>query len=227
MASMATTPKFYEMDGALRAYANRVAIVGIGLALAVVALVFNAVQVRDKPPVVIRVNADGRSVVINPDDNPRPTPALLAQVNAEEEPTPLERENFVITFVGQYMGYGEHTVTENWSNALSEMTSNLEQAVYQKMQQNNTVGQIQDQHIRSVVKITSAQPDASDPLVYHVYATRTVSRLSDRHETYQQLVEAYTVRLVEGKRSVEDPSGLMIAAFDPQEISATNAAPGS
>ena len=125
-------------------------------------------------------------------------------------------------FVNQYMGYDEHTLSENWAAAINMMTANLKQEVLEKMRQDNTVGELQDQHARSVVKITSAQPDPADPLTYHVYASRNVSHLNDRREQYQKLAEAYTIRLVEAIRSVNNPSGLLIAEFHTQQISADN-----
>jgi hypothetical protein len=225
MASMSKAPPFWEADGALRAYANRMAVVACCLALAVAGLASEVIITRVKPPTVIRIGADGQATVISPETHGVAAPAQLEDIHAGEAPTALEKEHFVVSFVNEYMGYDEHTLGQNWADALSMMTANLKLDVLEKMRQDNTVGQLQDQHARSVVKITSAQPDASDPLTWHVYATRNVSHLVDRREVYQKLAEAYTVRLVEGIRSISDPSGLMIAEFHSQQISADNNAP--
>ena len=225
MASMSKSPSFWEADGALRAYANRMAIVACVLGLAVAGLAIDVVITRVKPPTVIRIGADGQATVISPEAHSAVVPEQLQQVRAGEAPTDLDKEHFIVSFVNQYMGYDEHTLSENWAAALDMMPANLKQDVLKKMQQDNTVGQLQDQHVRSVVTITHAQADKTDPLTWHIYATRSVSHLSDRREIYQKLAEAYTVRLVEGIRSVNDPSGLMVAEFHSQQISADNNAP--
>ena len=56
--------KYYEMDGALRAYANRMAILGLtcgGLAIGALGLF---AYVRLQPPVVIRVDQAGEANVV-------------------------------------------------------------------------------------------------------------------------------------------------------------------
>ena len=56
--------KYYEMDGALRAYANRMAVLGLTCGgLAVVSLGLFA-YVRLQPPVVIRVDREGEASVV-------------------------------------------------------------------------------------------------------------------------------------------------------------------
>ena len=225
MASMSKSPPFWEADGALRAYANRMALVVCFLAVAVAGLAVDVIITRVKPPTVIRIGADGQATVISPEAHSAAVPEEMQQARAGEAPTTLDKEHFVVSFLNQYMGYDEHTLSENWAAALNMMTANLKQDVLKKMQQDNTVGQLQDQHARSVVTITEAQADGSDPLTWHIYATRSVSHLSERREVYQKLAEAYTVRLVEGIRSVNDPSGLMVAEFHSQQISADNNAP--
>ena len=225
LGSMSKSPHFYEADGALRAYANRMAIVAGCLSLAVVALAGGVIVTRVKPPTVIRVAADGTASVFSPDGEGGSSPQALQNVKVQEAPSPLDRQHFVQTFVNSYMGYDEHTLGENWAAALSMMTSNLKQSSLSQMQDDNTVGQLQDQHTRSFVTITSSQSDASDPLTWHIYATRKVSRVIDGREMYQKLAEAYTIRLVEGVRSVDTPSGLIVAEFHTQQISADSNAP--
>ena len=70
------TPKFYEMDGALRAYANRsivlAGIMGIVALIAVAGFLF----VRMEPPTVIRVGSDGQaSRSESPSRRSRPLPS--------------------------------------------------------------------------------------------------------------------------------------------------------
>jgi hypothetical protein len=216
--SMSTTPHFFEADGALRAYANRMFISLVCVSLLAVALGIAVIMTRVKPPTVIRVAADGTASVISPDGQGQTRPDIQG-VKEEEAPSPLDRQHFVATFAKNYMGYDEHTLGENWAAALSMMTSNLKQSTLQQMQEDNTVGQLQEQHTRSFVTITSTQVDPNDTLTWHIYATRKVSRVMETREIYQKLAEAYTIRLVEGTRSVSDPSGLMVAEFHIQQIS--------
>jgi hypothetical protein len=222
MGTMSKSPTFWEADGALRAYANRISIVAVCLAVVVVALGIDVIITRVKPPTIIRISSDGQATVVGAGQNNPAVPAELQGVRAGQAPSEMEKEHFAVSFVNQYMGYDEHTLSENWAAAINVMTANLKQEVLEKMRQDNTVGELQDQHARSVVKITSAQPDPADPLTYHVYASRNVSHLNDRREQYQKLAEAYTIRLVEVIRSVNNPSGLLIAEFHTQQISADN-----
>jgi hypothetical protein len=222
MASMEKSPPFWEKDGSLRAYANRMAVACCIEGLVIVSLTVYVILIRVKPPTV---GPDGMATVISPDTQGARTPAAIQEAKTELAPTELDKENFVVSFTKNYMGYDEHTLSDHWATALSMMTANLKQDVLGKMQQDNTVGTLQDQHVRSVVTISSAKADGADPLTWHVFATRNVSRLSDRRETNQKLAEAYTIRLVEGIRSVSDPSGLMIGEFHSEQISADNNAP--
>jgi len=60
MASMSKAPPFWEADGALRAYANRMAVVACCLALAVAGLASEVIITRVKPPTVIRIGRTDR-----------------------------------------------------------------------------------------------------------------------------------------------------------------------
>ena len=57
--------KYYEHDGALRAYANRAMVLACSMSLlAFLSLAF-AIYVRMQPPTIIRVSADGESTVLS------------------------------------------------------------------------------------------------------------------------------------------------------------------
>ena len=57
--------KYYEHDGALRAYANRAMVLACSMSLlALLSLAF-AIYVRMQPPTIIRVSADGESTVLS------------------------------------------------------------------------------------------------------------------------------------------------------------------
>ena len=56
--------KYYEMDGALRAYANRMAILGLTCGILAVGSLGLFAYVRLQPPVVIRVDQTGEATVV-------------------------------------------------------------------------------------------------------------------------------------------------------------------
>ena len=59
--------KYYEMDGALRAYANRMAVLGLLCGTAAVIALGLFAYVRLQPPVVIRVDQAGEATVVGGD----------------------------------------------------------------------------------------------------------------------------------------------------------------
>jgi len=60
------TPKFYEMDGALRAYSNRSIVLAGIMGLVALIAVAGFLFVRMEPPTVIRVGANGQASVVSP-----------------------------------------------------------------------------------------------------------------------------------------------------------------
>jgi hypothetical protein len=56
--------KYWEMDGALRAYANRMAILGLTCGILAVGPLGLFAYVRLQPPVVIRVGQTGEATVV-------------------------------------------------------------------------------------------------------------------------------------------------------------------
>ena len=73
------TPKFYEMDGALRAYSNRSMVLAGIMGLVALIAVAGFLFVRMEPPTVIRIGANGQASVVSPFQNAksRILPALL------------------------------------------------------------------------------------------------------------------------------------------------------
>ena len=59
-------PKFYEMDGALRAYSNRSLLLAGVMSLVALVAVVGFFLVRMQPPTVIRVNDEGEAKVVSP-----------------------------------------------------------------------------------------------------------------------------------------------------------------
>src|SRR6516165_10205173 len=94
------TPKFYEMDGALRAYSNR-SIVVAGI-MGMVAFISAAgfLFVRMEPPTVIRVDSDGQATVLSPNHgaNGRILPSVLKANVVDFGPDEYEKQAFVKNF---------------------------------------------------------------------------------------------------------------------------------
>src|SRR5947199_9227332 len=82
--------RYYEHDGALRAYANRAMVLAfLCIPLAMLALAF-AVYVRLQPPTVIRVDENGLATVVS---GRKPTVAVTQ--GRGSEPTEFEKRAFV------------------------------------------------------------------------------------------------------------------------------------
>lgn len=219
MPAFGGTAPYYEKDGALRAYANRVVILAGILVVAVVVLAAIVLVTRSKPPIIIRIGPDGQASVISPEGG-KVNKNLITNVRVSEAPTEIEKKNYVISFVNMYWGYDEHTLPDHWSKALNMMTRNLENDVYGKMTAEDTVGTLQNFHAKSDVTITSIENDQADPLVFHVLATRIDMNSKDgKYYSAEKKAESYTIRLVETDRSIADPDGLLVSGFKRDEIS--------
>jgi hypothetical protein len=211
---------YYEADGALRAFANRVVLLN-GL-LAVVVAVLGAVVLvtRSKPPVVIRIGPDGQATVISPEESNKASKRTVESVKASEAPTEVDKESFVKSFVNFYWGYDEHTLADHWSMALNMMQDPLKKSVLAKMSAQGTVGELQTKHDKSTVTITRIDPDPADPLIFHVLANRIETWANDT-KSYGGVKrsEAYTIQLVETDRTIKIPSGLLVGGIKRDEVS--------
>lgn len=214
-------PTFYEADAAVRTMGNR-ALVVAGIAVVCCLLTIGAFLVAYmRPPTVIRVLPNGTSTVVSANSRlvKNAVPSILSSINAAEAPTKDEKENYVRTFVTDYMDYDVHTLASNWATALNMMSDNLKSAALAQFRKNNTVGKLEADHVRSSLTITSVQQDATDPDIYHVYGVRTVNKTVHNNAEEIRLVEAYQVTLTTTKRTVDDPNGLLVADFSIQQIS--------
>src|SRR5271155_161908 len=94
--------KYYEHDGALRAYANRMMWFGISAVLISFVLALLVFYVRVQPPTVIRIAANGEASVVSGAPMPR-TPlgflsALAAGSSPGEQPADIEGRAMVRRF---------------------------------------------------------------------------------------------------------------------------------
>src|SRR5882672_9447857 len=110
--------RYYEHDGALRAYANRAMLLAfLCVPTAMLALGF-AVYVRLQPPTVIRLDEDGQALVVG-----KGKPQLSVTQGAE--PSEFEKRAFVRLFLERYLNFSAPNVSRNWAESLNMMTANL------------------------------------------------------------------------------------------------------
>lgn len=203
--------RYYEHDGALRAYANRamlLAFICVPTALLAVAM---AAYVRLQPPTVIRVDASGTAVAV--DSKPAAKSPLVVSQGASAEPSDFEKTAFVRLFLQRYLNFSPDSVNRNWADGLNMMTSNLRRATLSAIEKDNVVGKIQDDQITSVFHLRSLDPAKDDPLSFTVFGVKEVHHVRDHQETSDKLVGEFHIRLITERRSEANPSGLLIAEY--------------
>jgi len=207
--------RYYEHDGALRAYANRamlLAFVSAAIALLAIAL---AAYVRIQPPTVIRVDSTGEAAIIG---KTKPI-VTVSQTPADTEPTELEKWAFAKRFLDCYLSFSPNNVSGNWADALNMMTANLRHLAYTKMQQDNLVGKIQEDQTRSEFHLRRLEGSKDSPLTYTAFGVKEIHHVHEDHsESTEKIVSEFHVRLVVEKRSKQNPSGLLIGEYWEQPI---------
>jgi VirB8 protein len=213
-------PKFYEMDGALRAYSNRsVAIAGL-MGLTALIAVMGFFFVRMQPPTVIKVDSSGQAQVVSPygaNAHRGLLPPVLASARTVG-PDEYEKQAFIKQFLGHYLSYDPHTLGQNWADAMNMMTSNLRHTAIQQLQKDNTVGKLEGEQAMSTLKLSSLEPSKENPLTYEAFGVRTVHRMVNEHEISDKLVEQYHLRLVSMERSADNPDGLLVGEYWSRQI---------
>ena len=214
-ANKPRTLRYYEADGALRAYANRAMVLSyVSAATAFLAVVF-AVYVRLQPPTVIRLDENGNATVVG--HKPLVTNVGLAQ-GMDAEPNDFDKKAFMRMFLERYLNFSAESVNRNWADALNMMSSNLRRATLNAMQKDNTVGRIQDEQITSIFHLRSIEASKDDPLSFIAYGSKEVHNVTDHHEALTKLVAKYHIRLITERRTEENPSGLIIADYGEELI---------
>lgn len=215
LGERSTTPeklrysRYYEYDGALRAYANRMMLLSFITAIGFVAVLSYAIYLRQQPPLIIRVNGDGYSSVIS-------KKTILSRPSSSQsdaEPTEFEKAAFVRLFLDRYLNFSPTSVSRNWADALNMMTKNLRDSAYARMQKDNLVGKVKDDYTRSEFELRSLDPAPGQPLSYSVFGVRRIHHLRDGAELVDKVVSQFHIRLAVQGRSEENPSGLLIGEF--------------
>ena len=214
------TPKFYEMDGALRAYSNRSLVLAGIMGLVALVAVAGFLFVRMEPPTVIRVGANGQASVVSPIKRAknRILPALFADKPSAVAADDYEREAFITDFLNRYLSYDSYTLSQNWADALNRMTENLRRQALADLEKNDTVGKLEQAQASSTLKLSHIEPSKNEPLVYTAFGVRTVRTVNSQQESIDQLVEEYHVRLVNVDRSAQNPSGLLVGEYWSKQI---------
>lgn len=218
--------KYYEMDGALRAYANRMAVLGLTCgALAAAALGLFA-YVRLQPPVVIRVDQAGEATVVA-GETVGVKNGLLSVVQASgspggpsgSAPSDVEGRAVVRKFLTSYLTYTPANVERQYADALNMMTLNFRTLTMNKFREDDTLGKIKADSITSSIKLRSIEPAQGMPWAYQVFAAKEIHRLnSQRIEYTEKMVCRYQVRLVYAGRSQINPTGLLVGEFWEQQM---------
>lgn len=205
-------PKYYEMDGALRANANRAWVLSfLTIPIALLAIGF-AVFVRLQPATVIRIGPNGEASVIG-----KATKGAAADLATGDTDEFLD-EAFVKRFLTTYLNYSPADVDDHWASSLNMMTRNLRGLTLKAMGDDNIRGKIDDGQIQSVFHLRELDPVSGEPLTYLVYGVKDVHRLSNGTETTDHFVNEYRVRLIADRRSDVNPDGLWIAEYSERPI---------
>jgi hypothetical protein len=200
--------RYYEHDGALRAYANRAMLLAFLCVPATLIALWFAVYVRIQPPTVIRVDEAGIATVLGP-----AKPSVTIAQGAAAEPSEFEKRAFVRLFLERYLNFSPTNVSRNWADSLNMMTANLRRTAYGGMQKENVVGKIQDDQTTSEFQLRSLEAAKDDPLTYIAFGVKQVHHIHEHNETVDKVVSEFHVRLVVEKRSEQNPSGLLVGEY--------------
>jgi hypothetical protein len=200
--------KYYEHDGALRAYANRAMVLAfLCVPTALVAVAF-AAYVRLQPPTVIRVDENGQAGVVG-----QGKPVLSVTQGVTAEPSEFEKRAFLRLFLSRYLEFSPSNVSRNWAESLNMMTANLRRTAFAGMQKENMVGKIQDEQKSSEFQLRSLEAAKEDPLTYTAFGVKQVHRMHEHNEAVDKVVSEFHIRLAVEKRSELNPSGLLIGEY--------------
>ena len=200
--------RYYEHDGALRAYANRAMVLALLCVPATLLALGFAVYVRVQPPTVIRVDENGQAGILGPQK-----PSLSIAQGVAAEPSEFEKRAFVRQFLERYLNFSPSNVSRNWADSLNMMTANLRRTAFGGMQKENLVGKIQDDQSSSEFQLRSLEAAKDDPLTYTAFGVKEVHHIHDHNESVDKVVSEFHVRLVVEKRSERNPSGLLIGEY--------------
>lgn len=200
--------RYYEHDGALRAYANRAMVLAFLCVPTTLLAVAFAAYVRLQPPTVIRVDANGQAMVVG-----KAQPVLSVTQGAGSEPTEFEKRAFVRLFLERYLNFSPTNVSRNWADSLNMMSANLRRTALSGIQKDNLIGKVEDDQTNSEFQIRSLEVSKEDPLTYTAFGVKEIHHIHEHNETIDKVVSEFHVRLAVEKRSEQNPSGLLIGEY--------------
>jgi hypothetical protein len=214
------------MDGALRAYANRMAVLGIICGVLAMGSLALFAYVRLQPPVVIRVDQAGEASVVAGETVSvgrgllRTFKASAADAETPgSAPSDVEGKAVVRRFLTTYLTYTPANVERQYADALNMMTLNFRTLTLNKLREDDTVGKIKADSITSSMRIRSIEAAPGTPWAYQVFAAKEIHRLnSQRIEHTERMICRYQVRLVYAGRSQTHPTGLLVGEFWEQQM---------
>ena len=211
--------KYYEHDGMLRAYANRSMLLAIIFGLIALTSLGFAIYVRLQPPTVIRVDKNGNATAVGAARlGPSRVFSFSQDAAAEAAPTDLEGRAVVKHFLERYLSYTPDSVDRNLSEALNLMTQNLRTYTLNQLRDSDTIGKITEDHIISDFEIRSIEQVKTTPWTYLAFGVKEVHQVRKGTEVTDRIVGRYTVRLVEDRRSDDNPSGLLVGEYREQQM---------
>jgi type IV secretory pathway TrbF-like protein len=211
--------RYYEHDGALRAYANRAMVLAfLSLPTTLIAVAM-AAYVRLQPPLVFRVDGSGAAQAFERNAVAAVRPAAVSQ-SGNAEAGDFEKKAYVRLFLDRYLNFSPATVNQNWAESLNMMTANLRRGALSAMEKNNAVGNIADEQITSVFHLRSLEPAKDDGQCFTVFGIKEVHRVRDHQESSDKLVGEFRLRLITERRSEQNPSGLLVAEYAERLIEA-------
>lgn len=200
--------RYYEHDGALRAYANRAMVLAFLCVPATMLALGFAVYVRLQPPTIIRVDEEGEAAVVG-----KPKPVLSVTQSPGAESTEFEKRAFVRLFLERYLNFSPSNVSRNWAESLNMMSANLRRTAFAGMQKDNLVGRIVDDQTSSEFQLRTLEAGKEDPLTFTAFGVKQVHHIHEHNETIDKVVSEFHVRLVVEKRSEQNPSGLLVGEY--------------
>ncbi len=211
--------KYYEHDGMLRAYANRSMLLAIIFGVIAFTSLAFAIYVRMQPPTVIRVDKDGNATVVGAAHRGASRVFSLSdEARTEAAPTDLEGRAVVKHFLERYLSYTPDSVDRNLSEALNMMTLNLRTYTITQLRDSDTVGKIEEDHIISDFEIKSIEHVKTTPWTYLAFGVKEIHQVRKGTEVTDRIVGRFTLRLVEDRRTDDNPSGLLVGEYREEQM---------
>jgi hypothetical protein len=214
--------RYYEHDGALRAYSNRMLWFGLLAILLAFILAVLLFYVRVQPPTIIRIAANGDATVVGGETRKTPVGLITALAagngTRQEPPADIEGRAIVRKFLENYLTYTPSTVESNWANALNLMTSNFRTLTMGQLRDQDILSKVKDDGITSAFQLRKIEAVKGEPWTYDVFGVKEIHRIHNKVESTDRLVTRYYIRLLQTERSESVPSGLMVAEYGEHQM---------